>query len=58
MGGPKSASLNVTYKEKKYICIISYMSDHVLLNLLNELREKKGKMGGLSSLSLSRNEFN
>ena len=34
------------------------MSDHVLLNLLNELR-KKDKMRGLPSvLSLFRNEFN
>ena len=34
------------------------MSDHVLLNLLNELR-KRGKMRGLSSiLSLFHNEFN
>ena len=34
------------------------MSDHVLLNLLNELR-KRDKMRGLSSvLSLFRNEFN
>ena len=36
----------------------SYMSAHVLLNLLNELR-KRDKMRGLpSSLSLFRNEFN
>ena len=36
----------------------SYMSAHVLLNLLNELR-KRGKMRGLPSiLSLFRNEFN
>ena len=36
----------------------SYMSAHVLLNLLNELG-KKDKMGGLPSiLSLFRNEFN
>ena len=35
-----------------------YMSAHVLLNLLNELR-KRDKMRGLSSiLSLLRNEFN
>ena len=35
-----------------------YMSAHVLLNLLNELR-KRDKMRGLSSiLSLFRNEFN
>ena len=35
----------------------SYMSAHVLLNLLNELGEKD-KMRGLPSiLSLSRNEF-
>ena len=37
---------------------ISYMSAHVLLNLLNEL-EKRDKMRGLPSiLSLFRNEFN
>ena len=36
----------------------SYMSAHVLLNLLNELR-KRDKMRGLPSiLSLLRNEFN
>ena len=36
----------------------SYMSAHVLLNLLNELR-KRDKMRGLPSiLSLFRNEFN
>ena len=36
----------------------SYMSAHVLLNLLNELG-KRDKMRGLPSiLSLSRNEFN
>ena len=36
----------------------SYMSAHVLLDLLNELR-KRDKMRGLSSiLSLFRNEFN
>ena len=36
----------------------SYMSDHVLLNLLNKLR-KRDKMRGLPSiLSLFRNEFN
>ena len=36
----------------------SYMSAHVLLNLLNELR-KREKMRGLPSiLSLFRNEFN
>ena len=36
----------------------SYMGDHVLLNLLNELG-KRGKMRGLPSiLSLFRNEFN
>ena len=36
----------------------SYMSAHVLLNLLNELG-KRDKMRGLSSnLSLFRNEFN
>ena len=36
----------------------SYMSAHVLLNLLNELR-KRDQMRGLPSiLSLFRNEFN
>ena len=36
----------------------SYMSAHVLLNLINELR-KRDKMRGLPSiLSLFRNEFN
>ena len=36
----------------------SYMSDHVLINLLNELR-KRDKMRGLPSIiSLFRNEFN
>ena len=36
----------------------SYMSAHVLLNLLNELR-KRDKMRGLPSiLSIFRNEFN
>ena len=36
----------------------SYMSAHVLLNLLNKLR-KRDKMRGLQSiLSLFRNEFN
>ena len=36
----------------------SYMSAHVLLNLLNEL-EKRDKMRGFQSiLSLFRNEFN
>ena len=36
----------------------SYMSAHVLLNLLNELR-KRDKMRGLPSISsLFRNEFN
>ena len=37
---------------------ISYMSAHVILNLLNELG-KRGKMrGSLTILSLFRNEFN
>ena len=40
------------------ICRGSYMSAHVLLNLLNELG-KRDKMRGLPSvLSLFRNEFN
>ena len=41
-----------------YVYRGSYMSAHVLLNLLNELR-KRDKMRGLPSiLSLFRNEFN
>ena len=49
---------------RKYMLLLSYinrgsyMSAHVLLNLLNELR-KRDKMRGLPSiLSLFRNEFN
>ena len=34
------------------------MSDHVLLNLYNELRERDKMRGMLSILSLFRNEFN
>ena len=45
-------------KECTYINRGSYMSAHVLLNLLNELG-KRDKMRGLPSiLSLFRNEFN
>ena len=43
-----------------YLCLHtrSYMSVHVILNLLNELG-KRGKMrGSLTILSLFRNEFN
>ena len=36
----------------------SYMSAHVLLNLLNELRKRDKKLGLPSILSLLRNEFN
>ena len=36
----------------------SYMSAHVLLNLLNELRKRDKMRGLLSMLSLFRNEFN
>ena len=43
---------------KSYTAEFDYMSAHVLLNLLNELR-KRDKMRGLPSiLSLFRNEFN
>ena len=51
--------INMKSKEgKKLIHRGSYMSAHVLLNLLNELR-KRDKMRGLPSiLSLFRNEFN
>ena len=44
--------------QNKYIDRGSYMSAHVLLSLLNELR-KRNKMQGLQSiLSLFRNKFN
>ena len=47
---------NIVFKKKLHRG--SYMSAHVLLNLLNELR-KRDKMRGLPSiLSLFRNEFN
>ena len=36
----------------------SYMSGHVLLNLLNELSKRDKMQGLLSILSLFRNEFN
>ena len=36
----------------------SYMSAHVLLNLLNELGKRDNMRGLPSILSLSRNEFN
>ena len=36
----------------------SYMSAHVLLNLLNELGKRDKMRGLLSILSLVRNEFN
>ena len=52
--------LNVHYLLNKQVSRYrgSYMSTHVLLNLLNELR-KRDKMRGLPSiLSLFRNEFN
>ena len=54
LGRPTSTPSN------KIVCLltISYMSAHVLLNLLNELG-KRDKMRGLPSiLSLFRNEFN
>ena len=58
---PKSIPCNVPLKEYLYAYSInrgSYMSAHVLLNLLNELG-KRDKMRGLPSiLSLFRNEFN
>ena len=45
-------------KQKQLLYRGSYMSAHVLLNLLNELG-KRDKMRGLPSiLSLFRNEFN
>ena len=48
----------ITLKTSEIINRGSYMSAHVLLNLLNELG-KRDKMRGLSSiLSLFRNEFN
>ena len=36
----------------------SYMSSHVLLNLLNKLRKRDKMRGSASILSLFRNEFN
>ena len=37
---------------------VSYMSAHVLLNLLNELEKRDKMRGSPSILSLFRNEFN
>ena len=53
------AKSNITIKEEnRYLHRGSYMSAHVLLNLLNELG-KRDKMRGLPSiLSLFRNELN
>ena len=52
------SSYFVCVKPMDWIYRGSYMSDHVLLNLLNELG-KRDKMRGLpSTLSLFRNEFN
>ena len=49
--------MDITLKNKT-IHRGSYMSAHILLNLLNEL-EKRDKMRGLPNiLSLFRNEFN
>ena len=49
---------NICFPKGELIYRGSYMSAHVLLNLLNELR-KRDKMRGLPSiLSLFRNEFN
>ena len=48
------------YPPLKLIIMIyrgSYMSAHVLLNLLNELRNRDKMRGLLSILSLFRNEF-
>ena len=56
-----TVSRSIGYGKRNGICYIhrgSYMSAHVLLNLLNELG-KRDKMRGLPSiLSLFRNEFN
>ena len=41
-----------------FLNIGSYMSAHVLLNLLNELRKRDKMRGLLNILSLFRNEFN
>ena len=52
------ADMNILDKHESGVNRESYMSAHVLLNLLNELG-KRDKMRGLSSiLSLFRNEFN
>ena len=55
-------TLPVTAKSKHYMHIKiysgSYMSFHVLLNLLNELRKRDKMRGLLSTLSLFRNKLN
>ena len=57
-----TGKLHISFMQKR-LCLnglyrVSYMSAHVLLNLLSELG-KRDKMGGLPSiLSLFRNEFN
>ena len=54
----KYDGLNIQNSYLIHKCTGSYMSAHVLLNLLNELG-KRDKMRGLPSiLSLFRNEFN
>ena len=57
-GGPHDGVLKPPHTHKHMIYRGSYMSAHVLLNLLNELG-KRDKMRGLPSiLSLFRNELN
>ena len=50
MSGCKNKSSNINRG--------SYMSAHVLLNLLNELRKTDKMRGWVSILSFFRNEFN
>ena len=49
---------NTNYTNKPRIHRGSYMSAHVLLNLLNELGKRDKMLGLPSILSLFRNEFN
>ena len=55
-----NASPHVTDKYKRYSTYYrrSYMSAHVLLNLLNKLRKRDKMRGLLSILSLYCNKFN
>ena len=46
------------YSERKYVKRGSYMSAHVLLNLLNELGKRDKRRGLRSILYLFRDEFN